>query len=471
MKKLRGLATIKYLPETIGLKTFKVYFNHNQEEIFFEKTIVVLKNTHPQITSEVSADKVKLDQKFHYLLSYKDDDSDSVDVHISADPKYWSMNSDSLILNTSSPGVYHAKIHLEDGYGGFDDQWVQVEVAKQMGTPYQYSLENLRLNTASLWDLEYRSGTSRVGLLSTNLSEHFGSGSNFSQYNPFLYFGGSFLGENKMREGDYLFFDVGLSFRALGKTIYGGGVMTRLQGQWYYANKIKSKFTWLAYVKQALLVITSTEETLIEVQEDIENTCTQTTGGSPLDSANYNQCRYDIFKSAAIIQQKCGTLPEFDFGNISPDDAAEFTEQEFARFQSADCQDLLFTFGLEEGFKDVWNDYTQPNNVLSFVELETLYTPTNWLEMGPIFWREDQAVVKAFSQYFGLSTYLKWNWKGLAASVNWKMGWGVNSNYQTTQINPITQELKTNGKEEPVTVNDWVNMIEMKVLFNYISND
>ena len=100
-----------------------------------------------------------------------------------------------------------------------------------------------------------------------------------------------------------------------------------------------------------------------------------------------------------------------------------------------------------------------------------MYTPTSWLEIGPIFWREDQAIVKAFSQYFGLSTYLKWNWKGLAASVNWKMGWGVNSNYQTTQINPITQELKVNGKEEPITVNDWVNMIEMKVLFGYISND
>ena len=28
------------------------------------------------------------------------------------------------------------------------------------------------------------------------------------------------------------------------------------------------------------------------------------------------------------------------------------TEEEFARFQSAECQDLLFTFGLEEGFKE-----------------------------------------------------------------------------------------------------------------------
>lgn len=91
-------------------------------------------------------------------------------------------------------------------------------------------------------------------------------------------------------------------------------------------------------------------------------------------------------------------------------------------FQPADCQNLLFTFGLEERFKDVWNDYTQPNNVLSFIELETLYTPTNWLEMGPIFWRDDQAIVKVFSQYFGFSTYLKRKWKGLVASVNWKMG-------------------------------------------------
>ena len=74
--------------------------------------------------------------------------------------------------------------------------------------------------------------------------------------------------------------------------------MARLEGQWHYTKNIKSRFTWLAYVKQALLLVTSTEETLIEVQEDIENTCSPIIGESTQDSADYNQCRYDIFKSS-----------------------------------------------------------------------------------------------------------------------------------------------------------------------------
>lgn len=400
---------LKYCPSLAGVDTLSFEFDVEGKPLLLSKALVIQPNQSPQWLFS-SLPRVNEGESLRLLAPVYDPEGDSLQVQILTQPgDSYDWDGKQLILRNLRRGHHGIEWKANDGHGAESsvrtDLWVQAPRAEIN----RLSVRNLRQSSQSWWDLNYQRDAARFGLFSTDLSEHIywqtqtdsltGKSKEIVKspedlYYPYLYAGASLLGSDAAAGGNFLFTDLGLTFRPLSDKIVGGGMMLRLQGQWQSADqKDRAQMEWLLSIKQGVVLTLDTRAQKAREQ------MSQCLSNGDVDCIN------NVLVSNPNLFAGC---QRFDENN----------EQ---------CVEAITTFGLGKGIDRVLSSTASTWNVVHMLKFEygrrvaDLNADWGSIWLGPAAWRRDVVLKPWFEEFLGLGAH----WTGKYGSLHWDLGSSV----------------------------------------------
>lgn len=397
---------LKYCPSRAGTDTLNFEFDVEGKSLSLAKKVVIEPNRTP-LWMFSSMPSVAVGEKIELVAPVYDPDGDSVELSVLSDgTQSYNWDGKVLSMQAQSSGHHGFEWVATDGHGGESrvrtDLWVRPPRAELN----RVNLRNLRQSTQSWWDLNYQRDAARFGLFSTDLDEHIywenrtdsltGKTSQVSKnledvYYPYLYAGASLLGSEAAAQGNFLFTDVGLTFRPLSDKIIGGGLMLRVNGSWRSLDaRDRASLEWLLSVKQGVVLTLDTRAQ--KAREEMYQCLNQ----------GDVSCMNQVLAKNTSLFSGC---PVFD----------ETNEQ---------CIEAITTFGLGKGIDRVLQSSASTWNVIHMLRFEyerrLADFDAKWgsLWLGPTAWRRDVVLKPWFEQFVGMGSH----WAGSYGSLHWDLG-------------------------------------------------
>jgi len=245
-----------------GMHSLVFRITAGDDTVELVQRIVVLANRAPVILSALSAHLVREGTGLNYKPVAVDPDGDFIRYtarNLDGSPLVW--KGYEIPLWTQSPGSYAMEVQATDGINPPVFQrvtWsVEPESKEWLGLTGRYQ----QVDDENYFWLGYRKGSGRFGLFTPKLSKVIASESVTTKEWPFVYVGGSLLGEKGLAHGNWLYTDMGLQIRNPGNKLITGGVMLGVDGHWTSPSRVNPwvfELEFTAHSSQAILLVDTT---------------------------------------------------------------------------------------------------------------------------------------------------------------------------------------------------------------------
>lgn len=254
-----GITRLRIKPMRAGAGKLRFRVASEGDTVELEQDLVSTPNRPPVFRSALSARVVREGTGLSYKPVAIDPDGDLVRLAaMYADGQGVEWRGFEIPLWTQAPGSYALDVYAYDGVNPAVPHRVIWEVEPDRREWIGLSGRLLTVGSQPYYWLDYRMGSGRFGFYTPKIMEVLESAPIGTKEWPFLFAGGSMLGESGLAHGNWLYVDLGLQLRNPGKKLVTGGFMFGVEGHWTSPNKKNPwvfEFELNAHSNQAILVV------------------------------------------------------------------------------------------------------------------------------------------------------------------------------------------------------------------------
>lgn len=320
---------LRIKPQMPGKGKLRFQIASAGDTVVIEQDIVATPNRPPVFKSALSAHQVREGAGLSYKPVAVDPDGDFVKLAaMYSDGEGVEWRGYEIPLWTTTPGTYSLDVFASDGVNPSVPQRITWEVEADRKEWLGLSGRMLTVGPKPYYWLDYRMGSGRFGVYTPKVMEVFKSATLATKEWPFVFAGGSMLGENGLAHGNWLYVDLGLQLRSPGKKLISGGFMFGIDGHWTSSNK---KNPWVfeleinAHSNQAILVVDTSNwneaELVLTLDAGNENVSMKNVNTDSLLNALFGPVYSKIIHDATekentvLISRLEGFYPIHDMGN------------------------------------------------------------------------------------------------------------------------------------------------------------